>query len=87
MLYARPTPPREFLMSLNEALSLAVLPHNFSMKFSSQVILVINYPTDIAVGILEAGSIKYWLQSPAGRNISGQTNNYSAPNIQATSSL
>jgi hypothetical protein len=42
MLKARPTSPREFLISLNEALPLAVLPHNLSMQFSSQVTLVIN---------------------------------------------
>jgi hypothetical protein len=42
MLNARPTSPREFLISLNEALPLAVLPHNMSLQFSSQVILVIN---------------------------------------------
>jgi hypothetical protein len=41
MLNARPT-SREFLISLNEALPLAALPHNFSMQFSSQMILVIN---------------------------------------------
>jgi len=42
MLNAQTTSPREFLMSLNEAMPLAALPHNFFMQFSSQEILVIN---------------------------------------------